>query len=83
MANNHDGIRDLLFNLLDTIAVAINGMSVGNYDCGVLYIPQFRYEPSFELTEEDIATIREIAEQDLEDSATTILEWVETAEREE
>ena len=75
-----DRMKSLLLNLLDTIANATNGMSVGDYDCGELYTPKFKYEPSFEFTGDDIKTIKELAENDCEDAAIVLMDWINNAE---
>lgn len=76
----YDKVKGLLLNVLGTIADATDGMSVGDYDCGKLYTPHFRYEPSFELTEEDVETIKSIADKDGDESAITLVDWVNNAE---
>lgn len=75
--------RGLLINMLGTIADSINGMEKGDYDCGEVHTPSFRYEPSFEFDSEDIETIRELAENECEDAAIVFMEWVESAEEKE
>lgn len=73
-------MKSLLINLLGTIADATNGMSVGDYDCGELHTPTFKYEPSFEFTEDDVKTIKELAENDCEDAAIVLMDWINNAE---
>lgn len=73
-------VKNLLLNLLETIADATNGMNVGDYDCGELHTPQFRYTPEFEFTEDDVKTIRELAENEREDAAVTLVDWFNNAE---
>lgn len=74
-------MKCLLLNLLETIADATNGASIGDYDCGTIFTPQLRYEPSFELTEDDIKTIKELAENECEDAAITLMDWINNADK--
>ena len=55
----------LLVSLLETISEATTEMDIEeNTDCGTISTPVFRYEPQFDFTEEDIQTIREIANEE-------------------
>lgn len=75
--------HDLFFNMLEEIARATSEMTVGDYDCGKLYIPSFKYEPSFEFNEEDVELIKHIASKEDWESAKTLADWFENAEEEE
>ena len=81
--DKQDRILDLCLNMLETIAQATDGMEVGDYDYGELYTPHFRYEPSFEFTEDDVKTIKELAEDDCNSDAETLMEWFNNAQEEE
>lgn len=81
--NNVERMKALLVDLLETIAQAIDGMDVGDYDCGELYIPHFRYEPSFEFTEDDVKTIKELAENECECGAEDLMDWFNNASKED
>lgn len=76
-------IYNLCINLLETIADATIGMEVGDYDCGKLYSPILRYQPSFEFTKEEVETIKQIAKDDtLAECAETLTEWFKDAKKE-
>lgn len=83
MKDKQDRISDLCLSMLETIAQATDGMEVGDYDCEELYIPHFRYEPSFEFTEDDVKTIKELAEDDCNPDAETLVKWFNNAQEEE
>lgn len=57
----------LLLELLRTINEATSEMDSEETDAGLVTIPSFRYEPTFEFDEEDIQTIRELADEEGED----------------
>lgn len=76
-------ILDLCLNMLETIAQATDGMEVGYYDCRKLYMPHFRYEPPFEFTEDDVKTIKELAKNDCEPNAETLVDWFNNAKEDD
>lgn len=53
----------LLENLLETIQNATLCVNKDQTDCGVVFIPELRWEPSFEFTEEDIEVMKWLEEQ--------------------
>ena len=57
----------LLLSLLRTINEATSETDSEETDAGLVIIPSFRYEPTFEFEEEDIQTIRKISEEEGED----------------
>ncbi len=57
----------LLLSLLRTINEATLEIDSEETDEGLITIPSFRYEPTFEFNEEDIQTIREISDEEGED----------------
>ena len=75
MRDKQDRILDLCLSMLETIAQATDGMEVSDYDCGELYTPHFKYEPSFEFTKDDVKTIKEFAEDDWNPGAEILVEW--------
>lgn len=48
----------------------------------LLYIPSFKYEPSFEFDEEDVELIKHIASKEDWESTKTLADWFENAEEE-
>lgn len=67
---NNESITRLLCDILREIAEAVSAMEVYESDAGTLHLPEFRYIPSFEFTDEDIQLIKEIAESEGEDFST-------------
>jgi hypothetical protein len=57
----------LLLSLLRTINEATLEIDSEETEEGLVTIPSFRYEPTFEFEEEDIQTIRKISEEEGED----------------
>lgn len=72
-----DKIENLLLRILEEISNTASGACISDTDCGELYIPEFRrYCPTFEFTEEDIALIRELENDNCADFSG-ILEPIE------
>ena len=66
--NDYDKRKHLLLiSLLRTINEATSEIDSEETDAGLVTIPSFRYEPTFEFDEEDIQTIREISDEEGED----------------
>jgi len=82
-SDKQKNIRLLCERLLEAIASATDGMSVGEYDCGKIYIPSFKYMPSIEFDEVDVETIKQMHREDGNEDAGTLLDWFEDAEEEE
>ena len=66
--NDYDKRKHLLLlSLLRTINEATLEIDSEETEEGLVTIPSFRYEPTFEFNEEDIQTIREISDEEGED----------------
>lgn len=66
--NDYDKRKHLLLlSLLRTINEATSETDSEETEEGLVTIPSFRYEPTFEFNEEDIQTIREISDEEGED----------------
>lgn len=66
--NDYDKRKHLLLlELLRTINEATSEMDSEETDAGLITIPSFRYEPTFEFDEEEIQTIKELAKEEGED----------------
>lgn len=66
--NDYDKRKHLLLlSLLRTINEATSEMDSEETDAGLITIPSFRYEPTFEFDEEDIQTIKELSNEEGED----------------
>ena len=66
--NDYDKRKHLLLlSLLRTINGATSEIDSEETDEGLITIPSFRYEPTFEFNEEDIQTIRQLSDEDGED----------------
>lgn len=71
MRNYNDRKHLLLMNILRTIAEATTEMDVDEEtEAGTISVPVFRYQPQFEFDEEDMQTIRDLAEEEGEDFTT-------------
>lgn len=61
----------LLVNIIRTMADATTDMDIDTEtEAGAIASPVFRYMPQFEFDEEDMQTIRELAEEEGEDYST-------------
>lgn len=66
--NDYDKRKHLLLlSLLRTINGATSEIDSEETDEGLITIPSFRYEPTFEFNEEDIQTIRQLSDEEGED----------------
>lgn len=65
MNDYNDRKHSLLLSIIETIADAVEEMEVDeNTEAGTISVPVFRYQPQFEFTEEDMRTIRDLAEEE-------------------
>lgn len=76
-------MENLLITLLGTINEAACGASFEETDAGKLFCFDFRFTPSFELTEEEMEFIKEFEEEhDAWSELEGLSEMLETAEEE-
>ncbi len=69
--NDDSKYRDLLVSILSTIADAADETTADDgLDYGTGYFPHFRFEPSFEFTDEEMTIIKELEQEECEDWST-------------
>ena len=71
MRDYNDRKHFLLLEIIRTIAEATTDLDIDpDTDAGTITIPIFRFQSQFEFDEEDMQTIRELAEEEGEDFTT-------------
>lgn len=69
--NEDTKYRNLLVSILSTIADAADETTVDDgLDYGTGYFPHFRFEPTFEFTEEEMTLIKQLEDEECEDWST-------------
>jgi hypothetical protein len=69
--NEDSKYRDLLVSILSTIAESADMTEAQDgLDYGTGYFPHFRFEPSFEFTDEDMTLIKQLEDDEGEDWST-------------
>ncbi len=68
--NKSDKIENLLCRILEEICNSSLSSEPEDSEFGLLFVPEFKYSPIFEFTEEDIQLIKELEEENDYDFST-------------